>query len=206
VSLLTLALFLPACFALNMVPGPNNLLAMSNAQRFGFKAAFVAGFGRLGAFLVMIFLAAMGLATILFASKTLFLLVKIVGAGYLFWVAYQLWHSNVADVSKQPAVNKTLAQLAKQEFLLAAGNPKAILIFTAFLPQFIDASQGSAFQFLILGSIFLSLELLAVAIYAGFGAYLGHWLKKGNVRRLFNRGCAAFIGVIGLSLLTEPQR
>jgi len=80
-NLLTLALFVPACFALNMVPGPNNLLAMSNGQRFGFSVAIAAGLGRLGAFMLMISLAAMGLATILLASKTLFFIVKIVGAG-----------------------------------------------------------------------------------------------------------------------------
>ena len=56
-TLSTLALFLPACFALNMAPGPNNLLSISNATRYGLRTACVAGMGRLLAFAIMIALA-----------------------------------------------------------------------------------------------------------------------------------------------------
>jgi threonine/homoserine/homoserine lactone efflux protein len=74
-ELVTLILFLPACFALNLSPGPNNLLAMSNAKRFGLRTACIAGLGRLVAFAIMITLAATGLASILYASENFFLAV-----------------------------------------------------------------------------------------------------------------------------------
>jgi threonine/homoserine/homoserine lactone efflux protein len=199
----TLGLFIPACFALNMVPGPNNLLSMSNAQRYGFKFSVGAGMGRLSAFVVMIFLAATGLATILYASKTIFVTIKIIGAAYLFWVAYQLWNSKPTEIKEQKQEYKSIWQLAKHEFLLAAGNPKAILIFTAFLPQFIDSTQSSGYQFFILGAVFLCLELLAISIYAIFGVYLRHWFSKPNMQKLFNRGCALFIATIGIGLLID---
>lgn len=67
-----LLLFIPACFALNMTPGPNNLLSMNNARCYGFQAAFVAGLGRILAFSGMIALAASGLAVVLYTSETLF--------------------------------------------------------------------------------------------------------------------------------------
>jgi threonine/homoserine/homoserine lactone efflux protein len=89
--------------------------------------------------------------------------------------------------------------------LLAAGNPKAILIFTAFLPQFIDPSQNAGYQFFILGVLFLCLELLAISIYALFGVYLRNWFSKPNMKKLFNRCCALFIGSIGITLLTERK-
>lgn len=202
-----LVLFIPACFALNMIPGPNNLLAMANAQRYGFKYAVAAGLGRIAAFVVMIFLAATGLATILYTSETIFLTIKVIGACYLFWVAYKLWHSNVSavEVNAEDQTNMTIYQLGKQEFLLAAGNPKAILIFTAFLPQFIDSTKSPGYQFFTLGITFLCLELFAISIYALFGVYLRHWFSKPNMKRLFNRGCAFFIGSIGISLLTERK-
>ncbi|NQZ81084.1 MAG: LysE family translocator [Colwellia sp.] len=200
-----LVLFIPACFALNMIPGPNNLLSMANAQRYGFKYAVGAGLGRIAAFIVMIFLAATGLATVLYASETIFLTIKIIGAFYLFWVAYKLWNSKVPEVEEQNQDNNGIYQLAKQEFLLAAGNPKAILIFTAFLPQFIDSSQSAGSQFFILGAVFLFLELLSISIYAIFGVYLRNWFSKPNMRQLFNRCCAFFIGSIGISLLIERK-
>ena len=84
----TLLLFLPACFALNMAPGPNNLLSMANAKRYGVRIACYAGIGRLVAFAGMITLAATGLASILYASETLFLAIKVVGGLYLFWLAF----------------------------------------------------------------------------------------------------------------------
>lgn len=67
-DLSTLAVFIPACFALNMAPGPNNLLSISNASRYGFGGACMGGLGRLLAFAIMIVLAA-----------------------YLFYLALQLW-------------------------------------------------------------------------------------------------------------------
>lgn len=91
-----LLLFIPACFALNMAPGPNNLLAMNNARCYGFRAAFVASLGRIAAFSAMIALSASGLAVILYTSEMLFLAIKLVGALYLLWIAFNLWRSESA--------------------------------------------------------------------------------------------------------------
>lgn len=77
----TLAVFIPACFALNMAPGPNNLLSISNASRYGFVRACSGGVGRLLAFAIMIALAAVGLTAVLHTSELLFLGIKLVGAG-----------------------------------------------------------------------------------------------------------------------------
>lgn len=203
-DLSVLTIFIPACIALNMIPGPNNLLSMNNGQRFGLKYALTAGFGRIFAFIIMMFLAATGLATVLYASETLFLIIKIIGAGYLFWVAFQLWHSDVVSI-KLNSKPQSLYQLFKQEFLLAAGNPKAILIFTAFLPQFVDIKYQPSNQFLILGIIFLIFELCAISVYASFGMFLSSWIEKPSMRKIFNRACAFFIGLIGIGLLIERK-
>ncbi len=94
-----LLLFIPACFALNMTPGPNNLLSMNNARCYGFQAAFVAGLGRIIAFSGMIALAASGLAVVLYTSETLFFLIKLFGAMYLLWIAFNLWRSQASPVA-----------------------------------------------------------------------------------------------------------
>ncbi|MDD1780937.1 LysE family translocator [Enterovibrio sp. ZSDZ35] len=193
-------LFIPACFALNMTPGPNNLLAMNNGRCYGFRHALLASMGRIVAFAVMIALTASGLAVILYASETVFLAIKLVGAFYLFWIAFQLWRSSSSPVSKEEG-GKQLKTLLQQEFTLAAGNPKAILIFTAFLPQFVDPSAAINQQFFVLGVTFLVLEILAIALYAMFGIYLRHWFSKPTMARWFNRGCAVVLGVSGGNLL-----
>ncbi|MNC41383.1 leucine export protein LeuE [compost metagenome] len=74
----------------------------------------------------------MGLAVVLHTSEYLFLTIKLLGAAYLFYIAWQLWRAPVAAASVSAERQAGTLRLARQEFLVAAGNPKAILIFTAF--------------------------------------------------------------------------
>jgi threonine/homoserine/homoserine lactone efflux protein len=201
-SLTAWLLFLPACFAINMAPGPNNLLSINVAARHGFMTAFIAGTGRLVAFALMLVLAATGLAVVLHASEVFFVAIKLAGAAYLIWLAVQLWRSDAAPLdARREEQDASLLRIARRECLVAAGNPKAILVFTAFLPQFVDIAKPMLPQFTVLGASFLVLEWLAIALYSGAGMYLGKWLAQAGVRRWFNRCCATFLGAIGVSFL-----
>ncbi|WP_409488305.1 LysE family translocator [Pseudomonas promysalinigenes] len=203
----SLLLFIPACFALNMAPGPNNLLSLHNASRFGLRTACVAGAGRIIAFSGMIALAAMGLAAVLHTSEYLFLAIKVVGAAYLFYIAWQLWRAPIGEAVTPGDQPRGTWRLARQEFWVAAGNPKAILIFTAFLPQFVSVGSATSVseQFLWLGVLFLLLEWAAIAIYSGLGAYLQRWFCQPRSRRLFNRISASLLGCAGLGLLASRR-
>lgn len=200
-----LALFIPACFALNMAPGPNNLLSLSNATRYGFFVSCAAGLGRLVAFAIMLTLAALGLAVVLHTSELLFFLIKLGGGCYLLYLAVQLWRAAPHTGETRAAPAAGLAALARQEFWVAAGNPKAILIFTAFLPQFVRTEQPTAPQFALLGALFLVLELLAIAIYAALGVRMRHWFAQARGQRLFNRGCALLLAGAGAGLLAARR-
>ena len=209
-TLATLVLFIPACFALNMAPGPNNLLSINNATRYGFRAACVAGIGRVIAFAGMIALAAMGLAVVLHASEHVFLAIKTLGAAYLFYLAIQLWcaqpEAYAASCSRAPRkIEGGVYRLMRQEFWVAAGNPKAIVLFTAFLPQFVDPSGDPGQQFLMLGTLFLLMEWIAIALYAYMGMHAGRWLATARARQRFNRGCAALLACAGLGLLAARR-
>ncbi|OMQ39620.1 LysE family translocator [Pseudomonas putida] len=199
-DLTTLTLFLPACFALNMAPGPNNLLSVSNSTRYGYRTACLAGVGRLLAFAGMIALASAGLAVVLQTSELLFYGIKIVGAAYLFYLAWQLWRAPGAETAVTTPPAGMLA-LARQEFLVAAGNPKAILIFTAFLPQFVDPSRAITPQFAVLGALFLILEWIAIGAYAYMGLHMRRWFAKPSGKRLFNRCCAGLLSAAASVLL-----
>lgn len=201
-ELATLLLFVPACFAFDMTPGPNNLLSLSNATRYGFRLACLAGLGRLLAFAVMIALTSLGLTIVLKTSELLFAAIKIVGAAYLFLLAVQLWRAlPVDDAARKAAPRVSLFALARGEFFVAAGNPKAILFFTAFLPQFVNPQANVSLQFLWLGSILLLLEWLAIAIYASMGLHFSRWFAQARNMRSFNRACATLFVGAGLGLL-----
>ena len=193
--------FLPACFAINLAPGPNNLLSINVAARHGFMTAFIGGCGRLVAFAIMLVLAATGLAVVLHASEWFFLAIKLAGAAYLTWLAIQLWRSDAPAIDTSQPQDASLGRITRQEFLVAAGNPKAILVFTAFLPQFVDVARPILPQFAVLGASFLMLEWVAIAVYSWAGTYLGKWLIRTKVRRWFNRVCGGFLAAIGVSFL-----
>ncbi|MBV4483376.1 LysE family translocator [Pseudomonas khavaziana] len=186
-------------------PGPNNLLSVSNATSYGFRTSCLAGLGRLLAFTGMIALAAAGLAVVLQTSELLFYAIKILGAAYLLYLAYQLWRAD-PQAQTQTATNKVgLLALARQEFLVAAGNPKAILIFTAFLPQFVVPGQPITTQFALLGAMFLALEWVAISAYAYMGLHMRRWFAEPRGKRLFNRCCAGLLSAAATVLLTARR-
>ncbi|SAK87897.1 lysine exporter protein LysE/YggA [Caballeronia catudaia] len=201
-SLQTFSLFLPACFAINMAFGPNNVLSLSNGAREGVRASVLAAFGRIVAFAIMIAIAGLGLGALLLASQTLFTAIKFAGAGYLVWIGVKLIRSGPSLVVKEEGMAHepvSLARLTKQEFWVAAGNPKAILVFTAFFPQFVDSS-AYATSFAILGTTFLLLELVAIVIYAALGARLGTLSRGARGFTWFNRVSGALMIGFGVML------
>lgn len=185
------ALFIPACFALNCAPGPNNMLAFSNAARLGFGRAYLGGMGRMPAFALMISITVVGLGAALAASASLFVAIKLVGAAYLVYVGIRILIGARRLAEAQSAENSVKA-LMRRDFTIAITNPKAIAIFTAFFPQFIVASAGPAWeQLAAMGCAFLVMETVAVAIYACVGALIGGLIAS---RRVFV-GLNRFVGI-----------
>ena len=130
-------LFVPAAFAINILPGPNNMLAMTNGLRYGLFYAMKGGLGRLLAFAILIILTATGLGAIMAASATAFYILKVVGALYLVYLEYRLWCAKaeeIEDPTLSVSVKISTYKIIRQEFLVAISNPKAILVFTAFFP------------------------------------------------------------------------
>lgn len=207
-ELSTLLLFIPACFALNLAPGPNNLLSINNAASYSFKSSCIGGIGRLIAFILMLFLASLGLAVVLHTSEVIFNIIKAIGVIYLLYLAFQLWRAPT-DLNMISGKNTQIScnhlMLAKQEFFVAAGNPKAILIFTAFLPQFIDPTLPTNLQFLILGSLFLLLEFVAIMLYAYLGLHIQKLLVRPTAKKIFNRICASLLAFASLGLLLTQR-
>ncbi|WP_310886942.1 LysE family translocator [Pseudomonas syringae group genomosp. 3] len=130
------------------------------------------------------------------------LFVQNLGAAYLIYLAYKLWVGDVSAMAQKGGESEgRIPTLMRREFLLAIGNPKAILIFTAFLPQFVVPDEDVFTQFIILGAIFLALEWVAIAIYAYLGLHLQRWLAGAKAKKIFNRVCGSLLGGAGLSLL-----
>lgn len=185
-----LLLFIPASFVLNLSPGPNNLLAMSNGVRYGFFPAILGGFGRLAAFITMIALTSVGLGAVLSTSETVFYIIKWFGTAYLMYLGIKIWFRPLnSEVKKSTTINskESVIELARQEFLIAIGNPKAILIFTAFFPQFMNSTSPVLPQFLVIGTSFLILEYFAICVYSFVGTQFGFVKNSTRGQKVINR-------------------
>jgi homoserine/homoserine lactone efflux protein len=203
VTLDTLLLYLIASIALAITPGPTMLLALSNGIAGGMRAAV---WGILGASLgacVLVGTVALGLGSLLAASEWLFNAIRVAGVGYLVWLGVRLWRSQPLDIGAVLAVSRADALRGRVAFLrsltVALSNPKTLLFFAAFLPQFIDTAAPQGQQYLVLGAIFVGLDTCVMLGYAAAGTQAVRWLSRGSLRTL-NRGCAAGMWLLAATL------
>lgn len=194
------ALFVPAAFALNMFPGPNNVLAMTHAARFGFATGVLAALGRFPPFAFFVLTAAVGLGAVLATSAELFAALKIVGAVYLIWLGVRMMRSGVAARAETEA-GARVATLAAREFWTAATNPKAMLVFTAFFAPFVDPARPAFGQILALGGVALGLEFVAVVLYATAGTHVGRFTRSPRGLIVVERLSGAALVAAGVGLL-----
>ena len=179
-----------------VIPGPTILLVISQAIAHGRKSAIPLAAGvTLGDFTAMTF-SLLGLGAILAASAALFSILKMIGAAYLVYLGVKLWRSNSENHEINFTAEKTSnSSLFKSAFIVTALNPKGIVFFVAFLPQFVNPQSQTMPQLLILGGTFLLLASINAMLYALFAGHLRDTMQNAKVRRWFNRcGGSALIG------------
>lgn len=205
-------LFAPVAVAIALTPGPNNFCGLNNGMRAGVAAALVATVGRVAAFAIFLSISAVGLGAMLLASEAAFTAVKWAGAAYLFWIGWRAWRSRVfggvsldEEACGWAGAGPSLRALVAQEFVLGITNPKAIILFAAVFPQFIDPGQPPARQFLLLGSIYLLAEFVSTAVYASCGRQIRRLIRTPRAVVHLNRATGGFFMGAG-SLLLAAQR
>ena len=193
--------FLPACVGMNFFPGPNNLLALVHGTRATARHATLAGLARLPVMVVMLVLLALGLEALLALSANAFQWLRIVGACYLLWMAWQSLNA-VFQTNSPVAIQRTLWLMARSEALVAFTNPKLILIFYAFFPQFIDPLEPVVPQIAVMGGTFLLIEVAAIGLYSFGGRWLQTRLDDGQSSKWLSRFTAAALSAAaGLILI-----
>lgn len=199
----TLLLYALASIALAVTPGPTMLLALSNGIAGGMRAAVwgIAG-ASLGA-CILIATVALGLGSLLAASEWLFNAIRVAGVVYLVWLGVKLWRTQPLDIGAALAASPAEPLRGRVAFLrsltVALSNPKTLLFFAAFLPQFIQTSQPQGPQYAVLGVIFVSLDTCVMLGYAAAGTQAVRWLSQRSLRAL-NRGCAVGMWLLAATL------
>ncbi len=172
------------------IPGPTILLVVSYALGHGRKTALATVTGvALGDFTAMT-ASLFGLGAVLAASATLFTVLKWIGGAYLIWLGIKLWRAPV--ISEPMADNDNLPEKKSLKvflhaYVVTALNPKSIVFFVAFVPQFLNPSQPFFGQMLIMEATFLVLATINASVYALAANAARGLIRKASVQRAVNR-------------------
>ena len=191
-----------ACVVLSIVPGPNVTIIVANSLRGGTRAGMASVAGtQLGVFLALLVLGA-GLQVIIQSAGIAFEIIRLIGAAYLVWLGIKLLLSsgklqfNEASGERQPT-----SAYFWQGCLVFLSNPKALVFFGAFIPQFIDPAADAFSQVVLLGATFMLVTSTLDSGYAVAAGKAGQWLSRSRVRMLERfSGCCMIAGGLWLAL------
>jgi threonine/homoserine/homoserine lactone efflux protein len=186
-------------FVATITPGPSMLLAMNHGVNHGMGRTVYSGMGNLVGNLLMAVVSIAGLGAVLVASGVVFNAIKWVGIGYLAYIGVKLILEPVKEEAEGTETRKAGEQgkvrLFVDGFVIALGNPKGILFFTALFPQFINAKGASMGDFLVILGTLGVVAFGCYMLYAFFGERLRALFRRVGFRKMFNRVTGSmFIG------------
>ncbi|KAF1070772.1 MAG: Homoserine/homoserine lactone efflux protein [Pseudomonas citronellolis] len=204
----TWLLFSSAALIVILIPGPLSLLMVSNSLNYGLRRSAPAFLGGVSASICLLSASALGLGALLLASERLFSVLKIAGALYLFYLAWQSWRESRHAARPREAdalpEHPGFRSLFLRAFGLGASNPKDILFFAAFLPQFLKADHPLWQQLLTMILTWALLDLGCKLFYGLSARGAARFLRSGKGQTWFNRASAAlFAGAGSAALLSR---
>jgi threonine/homoserine/homoserine lactone efflux protein len=165
----------------------------------GRRKALYTIFGGAFGFIAVIALSMFGIGALLQTSLAWLTVLKWVGGAYLVWLGIQIWRSPAIGIEVRGAVKPRAGwSLFRQGALSALTNPKALLFFAAFLPQFIDPARSLVIQFFVMAGTFATIEIATEIFIASMAHRLNPWLRR--VGRRFNQTCGGVFIAIGVAL------
>lgn len=203
-DLTVLIAFTAAACVLIITPGPDMTLFMGKTLAQGRKAGVAAVLGATTGIIIHSVLAALGVSALLAASETAFSILKVVGAAYLIWLAYQAIHNGSSLTIDQTTVKaQPLARVWLQGLGINLLNPKIALFFITFLPQFVSPTDpGATGKLLFLGFYFVALGFPAcLAMVFGASAFSSFLKASPKAMRAFDWAFAGIMGTFALKLL-----
>lgn len=200
----TLFAFTVAALVLTFTPGPDMTLFMAKTLTQGKKAGVAAVLGATSGLIIHTILAAIGVSALLAASAAAFTVLKIIGAGYLIWLAWQsIRNGSSLTLEAVEAPEQPFHRVWLQGLGVNILNPKIVLFFVTFLPQFVSASDTNAVsKLLFLGGYFVVLGMpLCLLMVLGAGALSRKLKSSPRVMRVFDWAFAGIMGSFALKLL-----
>lgn len=200
--------FALATAALAISPGPDNIYVLMQSIVNGKKYGLATVAGLISGCLVHTSLLAFGVSAIIKQSDTLFFIIKLFGALYLFYLAYQVFKSDVDLQLKDGSVpKKSLWQLFKQGFIMNVLNPKVAIFFLAFFPGFLFSdSMSTVIQFYVLGLLFMFVSFIIFSLIAILAGSISDYITANSKLGFYLKWLQIWVFVaIGLYVLLSPK-
>ncbi len=198
-ALNTWLLYLTAVIGLVLTPGPNSLLVLTHGALYGHRKTLWTTAGGVIGFAVLMALSMFGIGALLQASANALVILKWIGGGYLVWLGVQLWRAPPLHLDPPVgASDRPGTALFRQGLLSALSNPKVILFFGAFLPQFLDPHGDLLLQFAVMALTFAVVEGLVEYLLARTAQRIRPWLSRSG--KGFNRCCGGLFALMGAAL------
>ena len=182
-----------ACLVITIIPGPTVMLIVANSLTHGTRAGLLNVAGtQLGLGLMMLVLA-VGLTSIIAIMGIWFDWLRLIGAAYLIWIGWKLLRSS-GGIARQASAPAPRGGFVLQGFLVLLGNPKALLWFGAFIPQFVDPSTDYVRQVVLLGLTAMAAAAVSDGGYALLAGGARNLMSKSRVRLVSRIGGVCLIG------------
>lgn len=203
----TVATFFAASVLLALAPGPDNIFVLTQSALQGRLAGLIVTLGLCTGLIVHTTAVALGVAALFQASTAAFTALKLVGAGYLLYLAWLAFRASAQDVRAAGRKPLLPMKLYRRGIIMNITNPKVSVFFLAFLPQFTDPGRGGlATQMMLLGGTFIAATLLVFGGIASVAGALGHWLSRSaKIQRIMNLTAAAVFVALALKLATTER-
>ncbi len=171
--------FLTASILLTFSPGPDIIYVLVRSMAYGAKQGIVTALGLVSGILIHTSLVAFGVSAIIKKSDNIFFAIKLFGAAYLVYLAWQVYKSNAEIAfSSEGVENRNLFSLFRQGFIMNVLNPKVGIFFLAFFPGFLWEPQGNTvLQFFILGFLFMLQALMIFRLIALLADKISKYIK-----------------------------
>jgi len=192
---------------LGIAPGPDNIFVLMQSAMHGKKSGVLVTLGLCSGLIVHTVIVAFGVAAIFQTSVLAFNLLKIVGAGYLLYLAWLAFKARPDKLEGHGSNLRSDAALYRRGVIMNITNPKVSIFFLAFLPQFAEPELGSlTMQIFMLGAVFIAVTLVIFSAIAFLAGTLGTWLNHSPKAQLYlNRIAGTVFCVLALKLATTNK-
>lgn len=194
--------FVAASAVLLVIPGPTILLVVSYALGRGWKVAAPVATGVALGDLTAMTLSMLGVGALLAGSAALFTAVKWIGAGYLVFLGIKLWRAGAAFEAEARTEAAAPGRMLAHAWLVTTLNPKSIVFFVAFLPQFLDPARPFWPQMAVFEATFVTLAFANAFGYALLAARARRLAESPRAIRLFNRAGGTALIAAGAAAVT----